>query len=97
MTPDYIKTVKAPTLDEKAYEKFIYEQNKLQNDVQNVPLDNIYKGRKSYNILKRFSRKVSLKRVCSILDSENKPIKARCIYTCNRKSACLQQYPTTFV
>ena len=43
--PDYIETVTAPALDDKAYEDFRFDRISQQYDDLEVPFDNDYQGK----------------------------------------------------
>ena len=45
MVPDFIQTVTAPTLDEKAYDVFKFQRSRLQSKDQDYPFDNVHQGK----------------------------------------------------
>ena len=62
MAPDFIETVTAPSLDEKAYDEFKFQRTKVQRKDQDFPFDNSHQGKKHVQIFKGLMRrKMSLK------------------------------------
>ena len=45
MVPDYIKTVTAPALDDKAHDDFKFQRLQSQKHDQDLPFDNVHEGK----------------------------------------------------
>ena len=45
VAPDFIETVTAPSLDDKAYDEFKFQRTQVQREDQNFPFDNTHQGK----------------------------------------------------